>query len=52
MSTLKKILIGVGVVCLAAAVALGVTAETVTAAVTVAIAAGGAVLAVIGLFTS
>lgn len=50
MSTLKKVLIGAGVVCIAAAVALGVSAEEVSAAVTVGIAAGGAIIAVIGLF--
>jgi hypothetical protein len=45
-----KILTGVGVLCLAVAVVFGVAPAAVSAAVTVAIALGGVILSVIGIF--
>lgn len=47
---LKKILMAVGVVALAGAIAVGATAEEIGALLPLAIAAGGVVLFIIGLF--
>jgi len=47
---LAKVLTGVGVLLLATAVVLGMSAGAVSAAVTVAIALAGAVSAIIGIF--
>ena len=45
-----KILTGIGVLCLAVAVVLGMSTAAISGMVTVAVALAGAILAVIGIF--